>query len=322
MADKEQKSTTNRTVDLLEKQPESKLKIDFKVSPFEKYQNKFSTSLATLFLGMILVVIGFLLLGYSEGTNQEANYVKGLPLLEVDTLRRTEGLIKITGYAIPACEISVEACEENLIYYKKYREEEVDGKYVPVREDDGWTNFKIGEINIIPSNARLMFNLKDISTKEGVEEKNGTQIKYRETIKGVMDQEKLIVIGFLKDKTIDKGPVFIITNKKNKELVNLLKEGNTFNWWIFKVSAFMLLTLGILAFLLPILVFLDIFPKIGIGLMAIFFLLSALFAFIFVFLSTIVLTYWWLIFVIAGLVIIMLVRIKAKNEKSKINFIP
>jgi hypothetical protein len=84
----------------------------------------------------------------------------------------------------------------------------------------------------------------------------------------------------------------------------------------------LLLTLGIAAFILPILVFLDIFANIGFGLMAIFFLLSALVAFIFVFLSTIVLTYWWLIFIIVGLVIILLIRVKARTEKNQINFVP
>jgi len=104
------------TDDLLEKKADKDFKIDFKVSPFEKYQHKFSTSLGTLFLGMILVVIGFILLGYSEGTIREANHIKSLPLIEVENLRRTEGTVKITGYPIPACEITIEACAENLIY--------------------------------------------------------------------------------------------------------------------------------------------------------------------------------------------------------------
>jgi len=322
MTEKEKKQSAQKNPDLLEKQPESNLKIDFKVSPFEKYQHKFSTSLVTLFLGMILVVIGFILLGYSEGSSQEANYIRGLPLLEVDALKRTEGMLKLTGYPVAACEISIEACRENFLYYKKIREEEIDGKYVPIREDDGWANFKLGEVSIIPSKALLLFDLKDFATREWTEEKDGKQVKYRETTKGVTDQEKLIVIGQLKNKTINSGSIFIITNKTNGNLINYLKEGNTFNWWIFKVSAFLLLTLGIASFVLPILVFLDIFPKIGIALMSIFFLLSALLAFVFVFLSTIVITFWWLIFVIVGIVIIMLVRIKAKNEQNKINFIP
>ena len=321
MSDKEEKHSIQKTDDFLEKQPEKKFKMDFKNNPFEKYQHKFSTSLATLFLGMILVIIGFILLGYSEGAIQEANSVKSLPLLEVGTLHRTEGLMKITGYPIPACEITVAACAENLIYFKKIREEEIDGKYIPIREDDSWANFKLGSVTIIPSKARLLFNLKELSRVEGEEEKNGTIIKYREITVGVTDQEKLIVIGQLKQNTIDSGSIFIITNKNNSGLVNYLKEGTTFNWWIFKISAFLLLTLGIAAFILPVLVFLDIFPKIGLGLTTIFFLLSALVAFVFVFLSTIVLTYWWLIFVFVGVVIVLLIRIKAK-KKNVLNFIP
>jgi len=323
MADKENNNLNSHNIDLIEDRPEKKIKIDFKTSPFEKYQNKFSTSLSTVGLGLILVIVGFVLLGYSEGSLRESNAVQGLPLFEAETLKRTNGLVKITGYPIAACEINVPACEENLIYIEKTREEEIDGKWTLVKEDRSWTNFKLGNINITPTQARFVFDLKEKSRQEGEEEENGKMVKYREITTGVADTEKFLVVGELKKGVIDNGSLFIVTNKTSKDLVGYLKEGKMLNWWIFKISAFLLLTLGLTAFVMPILIFLDIFPELGWLLNTIIFILSAIVAFIFVFLSTVVLTYWWLIFIVAGLVIISLVRIKAKSKQKKtINFIP
>jgi len=310
------------TTDFLETQPEKKLKLDFKKSPFEKYQNKFSTSLSTLFMGLILFIIGFVLLGYSEGSLKESNTVQGLPLINAETITRNTGLVKITGYPEPSCQINVPACEENLLYYKKIREEEVDGKYVPVREDESWTNFKMGPVFVQPANSKSLLDLKEKSRIESQEVRDGKTVKYREIITGIPDTEKLIIVGELSNGEIKSGSLFVVSNKTNKEIISDLKEGKMMNWWIFKLSALLLLTLGIGAFVLPIIVFLDIFPEFGWILTSLVFLSSLIFSFIFVFLSTVMLTYWWLIFVLAGFVIITLVRIKARSKKDTINFIP
>ncbi|MBN1494902.1 hypothetical protein JW911_04175 [Candidatus Peregrinibacteria bacterium] len=310
------------TPDFIEKQPEKHLKVDFKKNPFEKYQNKFSTSLSTLFMGLILFVIGFVLLGYSEGSLKESNTVQGLPLLEAETLTRHKGLVKIIGFPEASCQLNIPACEENLIYFKKIREEFIDGKYVQVRQDESWTNFKLGNVIIQPANAIPVLNLQEKSRVESEETINNETVKYREIITGIADSEKLIVVGELINNEIKSGSLFIVSNKTNKQIISDLKEGKMTNWWIFKLSALLLLTLGIGAFVLPIIVFLDIFPEFGWILTTLVFLISAIVSFIFVFLSTVVLTYWWLIFVLVGFVLIMLVRIKSKSTKKPLNFIP
>jgi hypothetical protein len=300
--------------DFIKPQGHEKIQKDDKTNPFEKYQHTFRSNFGTLFLGALLGMIGFVLLGYSEGIYKDLTMVKRVPLVHVDNLAKTSGMVKLTGIPSPECNINVPDCDENLIYYQTIYEEKRDGEWVEVRKDEAWANFSLGTIEVYPEFANIYMNL---SEKGRVEEENT-----RETTFGVENTEELITLGELKDGRINSGNAFIITNKSEKELIDDLSDVGTWKWWLYKLGALVLLTLGITAFFLPIISFLDIFPGFGWAVTIALFLISIIISTLLVFLTTIVITFWWLIIVLVAMLLILLIRIKGTKKKKPINFVP
>lgn len=297
-----------------EYQAVSKIKKDYKTNPFEKYSGKISTSFGTLFLGIVLSVIGLVLLGYSEGIDNDLNIVRRSPLIHEQNLLRKSGMIKLTGTPVTNNPLTVPNFEEKLLYYEKVAEKKIEGEWKVINKHQIFAPFSIGQISVDASKAQLEFDLQEI-TKEETDDT-------RETIYGVLSKDDLVVVGSLKQNTISDGVVFVITNKSNKDLIDSMSSMGTIEWWLYKVGALLLMTLGFTAFILPILTFLDIFPNLGIGAISLILLFGFIIAALLVFISAIIITFWWLIFVIVGLVIIMLLRIKSKKKIKPISFIP
>lgn len=314
MKDKQKKSGTAKP-DFIEPHEEKQIKKDFKYNPFEKYQHTFRSSFITLFLGIVLGIFGFVLLGYSEGINKQVNTLSRLPLIEAQDIKKTSGIVKITGVPVAECDITVPLCQENLLYYKTTIEELRNNEWVHIRTDEAIANFSLGDILIIPDKAKYVFDLKEESQ---IQEPEG----YKKTINGVINTEKLIVIGELKEGKIRDGEVFLITNKNDKDLVSLYKDEAGFDWWYYKLAALILLTLGLTAFIIPVLSFLDIFENLGWIASGVVLILSLIISLIVVFLTTIILTFWWLIILLVGILLIMMIRIKRKKEPEQISFIP
>ncbi len=295
-------------------QSTSKIKKDYKVNPFEKYSGKFSTSFGTLILGMMLGVIGLVLLGYSEGIDNDLNTIRRTPLINQENLIRSSGMIKLTGKPTVNSELNVPNFEDDLIYYETITEEKIDGEWVEINQQQVFASFFIGEIKIDAAKADLEFDVMEIS-KDETEDK-------RVTISGVLAKNDLVVVGTLKDDVMTEGSVFVVTNKSNKDLIGSMSHTGTLEWWLYKMGALLLITLGITSFVLPILTFLDIFPKLSLGVLGLIFLFAFLLAALLVFIAAIVITFWWLIFVIVGLLVILLIRIKSKKKYQPISFVP
>ncbi len=312
MEDKQEKSGAT-SPDFIERQEEKKIKKDFKCNPFEKYQHSFRSSFITLFLGILLGIFGFVLLGYSEGIDRELNIIKRLPLIKAEDIKKTSGLVKITGLPVTACDISVPLCEESLLYYKTTKEELHNNEWTHVRTDEAIANFSMGNISIVPDKAKYVFDLEEKSFIEDSE--------FREKVEGVLNTEKLIVIGELNNGTIQGGKVFLVTNKSNKELIDLYKDETRFEWWYYKIVSLILLTLGLTAFIIPVLSFLDIFANLGWLVSGVVLILSLMVSLIVVFLTTILLTFWWLIILAVGILLVMMIRIKRKKMRKPISFI-
>jgi len=293
----------------------SKVEKDYKTNPFEKYSGKFSTSFGTLLLGIMLGVIGLVLLGYSEGIDNDMNIVRRSPLIKEGNLIRSSGMIKLSGVPTTKTELKVSGSDENLLYYTKTIEEKIDGKWMEVNKQHVFAPFSIGDVYVDASEAKLEFDLTDISQEE--------TDNRRETVRGVFLNNEIVVIGSLKNGEIRGGVVFIVTNKSNKDLLRSISNMGTTEWWVYKIGALLLITLGITSFVLPILTFLDIFPELGLPTIGLIFLFAFLMAALVVFIAAVVITFWWLIFVIVGLLLILLIRIKSKNKyRRPISFVP
>ncbi|MBD3156949.1 hypothetical protein GF369_03915 [Candidatus Peregrinibacteria bacterium] len=290
------------------------VKKDYKASPFEKYSGRFSASFGTLLLGMILSVIGLVLLGYSEGIDNDINVVKRSPLIHHENLMRSSGMIKLTGTPTVKQGLFAPGVDEELLYYEMVRQQKSGEKWETISIQKLYIPFSLGDIAVDMPSAELQFDVKELSAVE--------QGDTREVVRGVPVNDEVVVIGRLHDQAIDGGVVFVVTNKAQKDLLDAMTHMGTIEWWLYKVGALLLVTLGITSFVLPILTFLDIFPKISLAVIGFILLSAFLLASLLIFISAIVITFWWLIFVIVGLVLILLIRIKSKKHYQPISFVP
>lgn len=290
------------------------VKKDYKASPFEKYSGRFSASFGTLLLGIILSVIGLVLLGYSEGIDNDINVVKRSPLIHHENLMRNSGMIKLTGIPTVKQGLSAPGADEELLYYEMITQQKNGNMWKTVSIQKLYVPFSLGDIAIDMPSAELQFDLKELSTVE--------QGNIREIVRGVPVNEEVVVVGRLSGQSINDGVVFVVTNKAQKDLLDAMTHMETMEWWLYKVGSLLLITLGITSFILPILTFLDIFPKISLAVIGFLLLFAFLLASLLVFISAIVITFWWLIFVIVGLVLILLIRIKSKKHYQPISFVP
>jgi hypothetical protein len=286
--------------------------------PFKKYRGKFKTSFWSMVLGMLLVVMGFVLIGYSEGIYDDVNTIKRLNLVKVEQINSLEkGMTKIIGQPMSKSELMVENCTHGDLIFHHIITEKFDGEnWVQVKSRQAWINFQLGDIDVIPGDAETNFDFK---VKEVLDEykevEDGKTIEYRETLYGVSLNEELIVIGEINDRVIAGGKQFIITNKSHKDLISLFVDENSFLWWGCKTIALFLLVLGIVAFVLPIISFLDIFPAFGWGLVVILTLIAIAVNLIVVFFITLMLTFWWLIGLIILFILYLVVKIKSHEKE-------
>jgi len=287
-------------------------------TPFTKYRGKFKTSFWSIILGMLLVVVGFVVVGYSEGVREEANIIKRLHLTTIDQLKGNEdGMIKIIGKPRAQVRLIVEDSEYKDMVFHNIITEKLDGdNWVQIKSSKSWIDFKFGDIQIIPSDAEIIFDYKiENIINEYEEVEDGETVKYREILYGVALDENLIVIGEVKDQAISGGGKFIITNKSHKDLINLFVDSNSFVWWGCKIGALLLLVLGVVSFLLPIISFLDIFPAFGWGFVSIITLIAIIINTIVIFFITIMLTFWWLIGLLVLFVLSLIVKIKSREKE-------
>lgn len=277
--------------------------------------NKFAQSIETLILGMTIGVIAFLMLGYTEGLFYDKNVVRWLPELQEEELVRTDnGMMKLSGVPEVKTELKIPDYEKNQVFIKRIIEEKIEDEWVETRTDELWANFTLNGIEVIPENSTQYFNLEQKYVKE-------TNIE-RQTMYGIDAQAPIIVVGSAVDGLIRDGNIFAISNLNNAELEKELKSLIHFDWWLYKLIAWFLLSVGLVAFLLPLLAFVEILPELGLwGILA--FVGACIgFGFILVAIETLVFAYWFLIFLILGFMLYLFIRINIKKKKKPINILP
>ncbi|MBU1445697.1 hypothetical protein KKD70_00335 [Patescibacteria group bacterium] len=292
--------------------------------PFRKYRGKFKTSFWSIVLGMLLILIGFVFIGYSEGSHSEINAIRRMTLMHAEKLGDSEkGMMKIVGTPESKCALNLDGCDhEDVIYYSIITEKLDGDDWVQIKSERSWSDFKLGSIKVVPANAEGVFDFKHSHSINEYEKNEGEQsVKYRETIYEVYASEELIVIGNVKNQTIEGGNQFIITNKNHKDLVKYFVGSDRLEWWFGKGFSLLLLVLGAVSFLLPIISFLDIFPGFGWGLVSVMTLIALVINTIVVFFVTMMLTFWWLIMILVLFVFYLIVKIKGREKELPNSFL-
>jgi len=277
--------------------------------------NKFSQSIMTLLIGMLMSIIAFLILGYNEGLFYDQNIIRWLPMIESEELlRESEGMVKLNGVPEVKTELKAPENDENLLFIKRVYEEMIDDEWVRVRTDEAWANFSIFGVEVMPEHAIQFFDLEKLYEKET----NGD----RQTMFGFAAENPLIVVGEIKNNTISGGDTFAISNKSNDVLEAQLKAAIHSNWWLYKLFSLILLSVGIIAFLLPLLAFLEILQEVGFWGVLTFIGASIGLALLLIAIETLVFAYWFLIFLVLGVMAYLFIRIFIKKKRKPINVLP
>lgn len=267
-------------------------------------------------LGMLIGVVGFIVLGYAEGLYHNLNQIRWLPLIDdIEAVELADGMAKITGQPEGMALLRAEGSEDDLLYYKKVYEEKIDNEWTIVRTDETILDFKINGYLVSPRPALKLFDLMEIS----INETDTT----RQTVYGVSTKDKLIVVGALKNKKIQGGEIFAISNNTNeileKELKNLIHD----DWWILRLISWGLLTFGIITFCIPVMQLLEILPELGPIVILMLIGGAVALGFFIVALETMIFAYWYLIFIIIIFVIYLLFKILCCKDRIKeLKFIP
>lgn len=292
--------------DLIEKTDSGDVVKDFKISPFEKYQSKITTSAKALGFGLLLTLIGLVLLGFTEGLISEITVINRIGLTQIEDLTKTSGIVKIQGMPQVACPEYDEICDEDMLYTRTVQYINENKIY----EKEKISNFKLGDVQVIPPNANLVFDLQEKSRRYDPE------TGFKEFVYGIDVNKPVIVLGNLANNTIMDTDVFIISNQSNDQMIETLINRQSSLWFITRVTSWLLLIIGFVTIALPVISFLDIFTGLGWLLPMIVLISSIALSTVIVFLTAIALRFWWLIFVIMGLLIILLIRLRFVKAKS------
>lgn len=279
-------------------------------------ENKFANSIETVLLGMLLSIIAFIVLGYSDGLFHDRNEIRWLPTInDAEFVRTQTGMVKLAGIPEVYGEIKIPQYDKNLLYVKRVYQEKDGEEWKDVRFDEAWSRFTLLGIEVWPENLyHKYFNLEEKYVKE---EGDTRQVFY-----GVDADESLIVVGEINDKLIQGGDTFAISNKDNTTLEIQLRSEIHEQWWFYKLISAFLLAIGFAAFFLPIIAFLELLPQLGAVAVFIIIGVSILTAVLFVTVQTLVFAFWYLIFLVLFAMVYLFIRINTKKKKKPIELIP
>lgn len=284
--------------------------------------NKMKSSLESIVLGFLLISIGFMLTGYSEGINDELNMYRRLSFTDSVGYQPHDGDVKLIGSPSPHSIISHPESEYNLVYKKVIKEELKDREWVPIQVEQTWTDFKMGNALILPDDADLYLNLDEITIQEYSEYREDEEVKIRETVYGLPATEKLIIMGDVENGIIDGGRFFLISNYTSNDLAKELGEDTSYWWWLLKLSAWFILTLGYTSLFIPIFLFLDMFPNFGWMVNMFIVAIALVLSLLFITILTFAIIFWWSIIILVLLILYILFRIRKKRRIKPLNLVP
>ncbi|MFC1810669.1 TMEM43 family protein [Patescibacteria group bacterium] len=269
-------------------------------------ESRFLQSVETLLLGMLLGVIAFVILGYTDGLFHDMNLIRWLPLIEVEDVKIADGMAKITGEPM---------LDDDHIYYKQVFEEKIRDEWKVVKVQETWNSFSLNGILIKPQGSIGYFDLEEVEKTE--------QGDIRYTAYKVSAYDDMIIVGDLQNEVVEGGEVFFITNKSDDVIERELRDMIHNDWWVYRLVAWFLLTLGTIALLTPLLSFLEVFSELGPLSSVILIFGSLAIGFLIVTIETLVFAFWYLILIVIFLIGYLFFRVYCcKKKRNPINILP
>jgi len=302
-----------------------------------KVKGRISSRLGGIGLGLLLIIISFFIVWQSEKFDKSAELVADLPVLSVEEAAEATGLVKVEG-DITSKLIKSPKEQKDVIYYRHTRKElemvietetetkiiERDGqdieqtiereverpKWVSKIDADAWALLELGnKITINPAGADKKLNLTEIYSL--------SEEKTRESVEALLPTDKLLVVGHIRNNTIDSGEPFIITNNSNEQLINSLESSEKTIWWLLKIATLLLFGFGLYSLLGPLLLVLDAIPVLGnIGKTGLF-IVCLIIGLIFTVLSSLIIAFWYIILIILVALVAYLIYAKQQSPAKE-----
>lgn len=288
-----------------------------------------------MLIGFLMIVGSFALTWIMVNQVKHSDLIASLELLSPEEAISVDGFVKVTGQADYQQLIQSPHTGEDVLYYVEKIEHYVvqavertrtitengqertetyytyEPTWVPIREESSWSEFRLGELQIEPENARQSFNLDtlyDVTEDQNYndrldpQELVGVIQKIRTQVHAVSADAPLIVVGVNSNGRISSGGAdgsFFISNKSHDEFLNdqINAEKNAFRG--LAIGAWLLMTLGFTGLLSPLTKTLDLLPGLGKMVNAILFMIFGVASAIIIFIAYIGLKFWWLILLAA-----------------------
>ena len=322
-------------------------------NPFMKFFRKLSASIKGIATGFLMIIIGFVMIWFFANQVEHSKTIASLPLKSPSEVMGQSGMVKIKDFPSYDNLLLSPYTDNEVLYYtvrteeyavrekkstktivrdgQEIRQEVVD--YVPewrtVSSETKWSEFKLGEIRIDPSNAKLQMSTSEFYTKTEDKEFDsskpanqlvGVPQKERVTITGVPKGDEIIAVGMLSNNLIatgDENGTFFLSNKSDQVLIadQTSKEKTTF--WILVFISWFLVTTGFTMLLGPITKILNIIPGVGGLVSGLLFIVFGIISAVIVLLGYIGMKYWWAIVLLVFAGIGYLIYSKLNKRKVK-----
>ncbi len=296
-------------------------------------------SIGGIFVGLLLVPLGFYLVYYGEikliNHGKVFERVQMMSTTEAKTADGTQA--KFRG-SPQGTWLTVDYYDKSVLYFNRrveqYEREEdsegnVDYTWKSTNESSAkWADFTIDDIKIAPSKA------KPVGAKQvfvGIKPVNSWRDKFDPTIVGshspsVGDRRltlsvieptgDLIVFGDMVGASVSSGSTFIVSALDEGATTEHLKTEYKITYWLMKGGAVFAIAIGILSIFGPLLSLVGYIPFIGTRITGAFSALAFGFAIVSVILVTLLIKLFWVILLLAAIGIVVGVVIAIKSPRT------
>lgn len=322
-------------------------------NPVARFGRSLGSSFRGIAFGLILIVVGFGLLWYSESKKDYSKDVLALPLLTAtQTAPNFSGNVKVDGPLTVVKAVTAPKTGQAVLYYNYVKEEwkkkkvvstetqtiQRDGQdveqqiekvdyvdaWLPVTEKTEWADFKIGNLSVVGAGADLRATLLSAYNQEkilpsvaaatGVTPDLLPATKEREIVTILPTTvPRLLVTGSAVSGMVASGAPFIITDLDNAGLIAQMQSAENKMYWGLKIAAWLCMTIGFVMLLGPLAVFLNIIPGLGGLLNTLLFVVFGVLSAIIVLLGTLAIRYWWAM--LGGIIVLLVLLAVFKRKK-------
>jgi len=304
-------------------------------NPVAKFFRGLADSIKGVATGFFFIIISFVLVYNMVTQKEHSKTIEALPLQTPEEVVGVNGMVKIEGMPEYTRLMVEPLSGKEVLYYSYVKEDyavrrientrvvEENGKQieetiVDYREEwkpvsgaskTEWSEFKLGQIEIDPGNADDRFNDTELYKNEFNNpefDANSAAFvdksrlvdksqKFRETVRGVLADTKLVVVGENSNNRISSGVegAFFVSNMSASELLGDVQSSEKMWFWIMAIGAWFLMAQGFTMLLGPVTHMMNVIPGLGSMTRGLLFGIFAIISAVIVFLAYIGLKFWW-----------------------------